>query len=101
MTKPIVFNYQDYEDLKEENEKLKAEITNLKIRCRIAEADRTKSEWTPVNERLPEEDGLYLTTSTKWGTREVFTEIFYEDEWLWTDGIIAWMPIPAPYEGGK
>ena len=37
MRKPTVFNYQDYERLKEENEKLKEEITNLKIRCRIAE----------------------------------------------------------------
>ena len=101
MTKPIVFNYQDYEDMKKENEKLKDEIANLKIRCRIAEADRSKNEWIPVSERLPEKDGLYLTTSTKWGSWEVFTEIFYEGEWLWTDGIIAWMPIPAPYEGGK
>lgn len=53
MTKPITFNYQDYENLVKEHEelkrkykasllritRLKAEITNLQIRCRIAEAE--------------------------------------------------------------
>ena len=45
MTKPLVFCYRDYEELKEKYEKLvmdhtrlKAENTNLQIRCRIAEA---------------------------------------------------------------
>ena len=53
MTKPITFNYQDYVKLKEDYEKLnqdykdwlikysklKDENTNLKIKCRILEAD--------------------------------------------------------------
>lgn len=56
MTKPAVFNYQDYENLKKEHEQLKAkyevsllrithlkaDITNLQIRCRIAEADNER-----------------------------------------------------------
>ena len=53
MTKPITFNYQDYVKLKAEHDKrnqdykdwlikyskLKDENTNLKIKCRILEAD--------------------------------------------------------------
>lgn len=56
MTKPIVFNYKQYEELRDayrallednnklmaDNKKLRAEKTNLEIRCRIAEADRPK-----------------------------------------------------------
>ena len=53
MSKPLVFNYSDYEKLLKEHEelqgkykaslmritRLKADITNLQIRCRIAEAN--------------------------------------------------------------
>ena len=38
--KPIVFNYGYYEKVVEENKKLKAEVANLLIRCRIAEEDK-------------------------------------------------------------
>lgn len=46
MIKPLVFNYRDYEELKQKYEdllfahgKVLCELTNLRIRCRIAEAD--------------------------------------------------------------
>ena len=46
MTKPIVFSYKEYEELKDKYEKLvldyahlKGELTNYEIRCRIAETD--------------------------------------------------------------
>lgn len=46
MNKPTVFNYQDYldlkqayDDLKEENQRLRDKIANLEIRCRIAETE--------------------------------------------------------------
>ena len=46
MTKPIVFSYKEYEELKDKYENLvldyahlKGELTNYEIRCRIAEAD--------------------------------------------------------------
>lgn len=56
MTKPLVFNYKDYKDLKEaykallednnkliaDNKRLRHENTNLKIRLRIEEADRNE-----------------------------------------------------------
>ena len=54
MTKPIVFNYKQYEELREaykqllednnklmaDNKRLRAENANLLIKCRILEADR-------------------------------------------------------------
>lgn len=78
MTKPIVFNYQEYLDLldkvsehgakildlTEENDRLKEKVANLEIRCRIAEEAFTESQtnllnlamdrtWIPVDEKLP------------------------------------------------
>ena len=54
-----------------------------------------KTRWIPVSERLPEERGYYLTTTMYhavcfdyWGG-ECFDR---------TEEIIAWMPLPAPYE---
>ena len=50
--KPTVFNYQEYEaqkakiaDLEAENEKLREQVANLQIRCRIAEAARETGKW--------------------------------------------------------
>lgn len=40
MNKPIVFNYQKYKDLEEENARLREKIANLEVRCRIAEEDK-------------------------------------------------------------
>ena len=46
MNKPIVFNYQKYKDLEEENTRLREKIANLEVRCRIAEEDKPKrGEW--------------------------------------------------------
>lgn len=56
MTKPTVFNYRQYEELRDaykallednnklmaDNKKLRADNANLEIRCRIAEADQPK-----------------------------------------------------------
>ncbi len=62
-----------------------------------------KTEWIPVNERLPEKWGDYLVT-IKWKgsySGDVYTETnmaVYDDrakEWDCTD-VIAWMPLPEP-----
>ena len=51
MTKPTVFNYQDYvaleaqiADLREKNDRLREKVANLEIRCRIAEEALTESQ---------------------------------------------------------
>lgn len=40
MSKPIVFNYSDYEKVVEENINLREKIANLEIRLRIAESEK-------------------------------------------------------------
>lgn len=40
MTKPMVFNYADHERALEEIARLKEDIANLQIRCRIAESEK-------------------------------------------------------------
>lgn len=61
--------------------------------------------WIPVSERLPEKGGAYLVT-TKWKgsySGDVYTEtnmaVYKEKQKEWDcAGIIAWMPLPEPYE---
>ena len=43
MTKPRVFNYADHERALEEIARLKEDIANLQIRCRIAESEKPVS----------------------------------------------------------
>lgn len=132
MTKPIVFNYQDYvalesqiSDLREENDRLKEKVGNLKIRCRIAEEALTESQnnllqfamdktWIPTDEKLPDfnqpvlvcwSDGR-MTDGYRWDEDSWFCA--WEDRNGWhrkgrDKRIIAWMPLPEPYreEGAK
>lgn len=116
MSKPMVFNYREYEKLLEENRKLRDDIANLQIRCRIAEAGRP--EWIPVTERLPEvfpdRDGWAFDMSNrvliccKNGCMDVAAyEVDGPDRQYWVDedglqyeDVRAWMPLPEPYKGG-
>ena len=70
-------------------------------------------QWIPVSERLPKETGIYLVTLKTDGVA------YFEDEfphgfvyasayeavtmhWGYCDkNVIAWMPLPEPYEGDK
>lgn len=118
MSKPMVFNYREYEKLLEENRKLRDDIANLQIRCRIAEAGRP--EWIPVSERLPEKDGRYLVTCPLLGGGLEVLTVWYgtplkpispvkgkcffdsDDEWgdVPYDDVVTWMPLPEAYKGG-
>ena len=78
--------------------------------------ERGKAEaqqrWIPCSERLPEENGQYLIT-VKYVHVDGYDDI-YAEHGEWTDGkwdmfcfghcgkvenIIAWMPLPEPYQG--
>ena len=128
MTKPIVFNYQDYvalesqiADLREENDRLKEKVGNLEIRCRIAEEALTESQnnllqfamdktWIPTDEKLPEIDEPVIVC---WDDGKITDGYLWdEDSWFCAWGeyngwhrkgrdkrIIAWMPLPEPYKG--
>lgn len=53
------------------------------------------SEWIPINERLPRENGYYLT-STEFN--EVYCDYWEDKRFNRTEKVIAWMPLPAPFE---
>lgn len=66
------------------------------------------AEWIPTSERLPEEEGLYIVT---FESRAVCDALFrneygikhWEDEYgdKFSNRVIAWMPLPEPYNGGE
>ncbi len=60
------------------------------------------SEWIPCKERMPADKGKYLVTVlTESGERRVRYKMSI-DRWDFNpEGeIIAWMPLPEPYEVG-
>ena len=66
-------------------------------------------QWIPCFERLPEEDGLEVLFSSRFG--RVHIGKYHDDaslnRWfsyrdkirLMNDEVTAWMPLPEPYEG--
>ena len=74
------------------------DLDNLYERIKaIPSADK----WIPVSERLPEEDGCYLVTTT--GTNNDIIDIAHYTEGIWhkASRIKAWMPLPSPYIEGS
>ena len=55
------------------------------------------SEWIPVSERLPEKDDLYLICFDD-GEYEL---VYFCKGAFSYSGVIAWMPLPEPYEADK
>ena len=62
----------------------------------------TQPQWIPVSERLPDKRQEVLITTKN--TFEFYTDT---DEWdgnsFWCYGetVVAWMPYPEPWKGGK
>lgn len=52
-------------------------------------------QWILCSERFPEKDGYYLTTTCY---RQVYCDFWNEDHFDRTEAVIAWMPLPEPYE---
>lgn len=57
-------------------------------------------DWTPMTESPPPESDSYLVTRKD---PLLTTTAFYEHgEWAWPEGmIIAWKPMPEPYDPAK
>ena len=56
-------------------------------------------EWIPCSERMPEEAGSYLITArTISGIRYVRPGLLYSNGKFGRDSVIAWQPLPKPYE---
>ena len=68
-------------------------------------------QWIPCNERLPENKSFVLTTIRVPGKRSRVRSGFYDSGLFMIDNgdtwnirekrVIAWMPLPEPYKGGK
>ena len=65
--------------------------------------------WIPVEERLPEEDGFYIATidGEIAGQEESFVGLAEFEDDFWVDDdidykcIIAWRPLPEPYQAER
>ena len=64
----------------------------------MSEPERKKGEWIPCSERLPEEDGLYLVTTSKGQTQVHVFNHNGNSEKYWMRCNKAWMPLPKPYK---
>ena len=53
--------------------------------------------WIPVTERLPERNGVYLTTLKTGDKFYVVFTIFQSGVWDTTTRVTAWMEKPEPY----
>ena len=71
----------------------------------VTEADVVDcTRWIPVSEKLPEKNVEVLAT-TEWGAVTI-SEMYSANDWFIhegttnadTDDIVAWMPLPEPYE---
>lgn len=71
----------------------------------------SKPQWIPCSERLPEHDGYYLVTTdgshndvidiAEYGSfirKGLNGDLYTVKEWNKASKILAWMPLPDPYE---
>ncbi len=66
------------------------------------ESAQTEVDWIPCSERLPEDDAdVLVTTVYRDGTKGVEINCYdsKSDEWGNSADVIAWIPLPGPYEG--
>ena len=77
-------------------------VTVDRGRCTVTLKNMVENaRWIPCSERLPEKDGRYLVTCRNWGAWVVDWNIWHNEpkqSWVYEQGVIAWMPLPEPYE---
>lgn len=77
-------------DIMPEHMDLEYEGAKIDFHCRTM--------WIPCSERLPERSGYYLVT----GRQGMVNKCLYRDGyWYGNCTVIAWMPLPEPYEDGE
>ena len=72
---------------------------------RALPSSKQEAQWIPCSERLPEEDGWYLTTYDGGfcgADGEPFSGMSEYENGQWVeDTVYAWMPFPEPYKENK
>ena len=65
------------------------------------------SRWIPVTERLPEQDGTFITAYSKGGVSQNWYMVFHHGGGKWyqnsedTGEVTHWMPLPEPPKEGE
>lgn len=78
-------------------------VLEWKDKCfEVVSERKSVAGWIPVSERLPEKSGSYLTW-VRYDNEEFMSieDIDCEGilkEWNFTGKVIAWMPLPEPYQ---
>lgn len=81
--------------------KYKADI----IAEEIEDLPSAQPRWIPCSERLPEFEGKYLVTDEAGGITDILVDDFFQYDdgtwgWMYSQNVIAWMPLPEPYKEG-
>lgn len=61
------------------------------------------ARWIPVSENLPKKEGYFFVTDEAAGMAETLIDKYIrcdDGEWVWlySQNVIAWMPLPEAYE---
>ena len=67
----------------------------------------TVQEWISVKDRLPEENGRYLTANKRWDDKISVFDLWFDSGFWYIDGkddvfdfeVTHWMPMPNPPKG--
>ena len=58
--------------------------------------NQSAQQWIPCSERLPDQNGKYLVV----GRQKAINILKFDGgRWYGKWGVVAWMPLPEPYEG--
>lgn len=83
-------------------------VERIKKEYDIVDKSDAVSEWIPCSEKLPEDEGVYIVTIKKTVFNTETTSVgtaFCSQEHKWFVSnyinceVLAWMSLPAPYEG--
>lgn len=97
------------EDIKYVENYIKVLEENAEEYKLFGNSEQVKCGWIPCSERLPKEDGRYLVTwKEDWGNGRyeyfVFKAEYARGEWSiqekderYSSSVIAWQPLPTPY----
>lgn len=92
-------------DIEANNGYSKEDVEHTYLMAILALKQQLNNGWIPVSERLPEEYGKYLATVKHLdGDCEVWEATYFKEEWAEMSNhpswkVIAWRPLPEPWEG--